>query len=73
MTERERERKRECRDVSKYTQGRERENEKRERGMAGLRGERTILRQPQPTLHYSASMEGDTLDLIAAAWDCIQL
>lgn len=51
--------------------GREREggeNEKeRERGMAGLRGERTILRQPQPTLHYTASLEEDTLGLKEAA------
>lgn len=43
----------------------------RERGMAGLRGERTILRQPQPMLHYSVSMAGDKLDLIAAVWDSI--
>lgn len=35
--------------------------------MAGLRGERTILRQPQPTLHYTASLEEDTLGLKEAA------
>lgn len=57
----------------KREQGRERENEKRKRGMAGWREERTILRQSQPTLHCSASMKGDTLDFIAAVWDCIQL
>lgn len=44
-----------------------RERKERERGMAGLRGERTILRQPQPTLHYTASLEEDTVGLKEAA------
>lgn len=62
-------------DVSKLDL-RQRERMERERDMAGLRGERTILSnkdsQPQPMVHYNASMEGNTLDLLAAAQDCFQ-
>lgn len=66
-------REREHGDVSKLDL-RQRERMERERDMTGLRGERTILSnedsQPQPIVYYNASMEGDTLELLAAAQDC---
>ena len=55
---------------------RERERLKRERFMAGFRGVKTLGSnkdsQQQPVLHYTASMDGDTLDLLAALWDFFQ-